>query len=463
MNVVFSRSGERARKWASPKPDTVVAALWLILGLCGWFLMGPIWIAAMQPAPNQIIDSYQDWGSARNFWVGLPVYTPHSTSIPRHLGLPSTPNLSIIEYNVHPPTSVLLALPLARFDYPDAVLVWNTISLAAFLVSLLIVAAVLPLPRTLSVPALASLPFCHPLYENVFQGQLNLVLLLLLTAIWVLERSGRSSAAALLLGAAAAIKLYPAFLAIYYVAQGRIRPLIFAALSFLALTFVTTLILGPDAFHDYATVVLPWNQDFRILGYNISIAGLWHKLFHPIQGEMIEPLWPSLAVARWATLLSNLAITAMVATVVHRARTLTERDLAFASTVTAMLLVSPVTWDTSLLLLLVPIAVIARSAQKSRWIPAALPLILAIDWIPQHLLTELAQAGRSFTVVPWTFMLGAPSLKFYALLGTLVLVLAAFRVEKENEEPISLTAALEIESSSKKSPISWKNVRGSPV
>ena len=78
----------------------------------------------MRPAPDTLIDYYQDWGSARNFRTGIPVYTPHSTSIPRHLGLPTNPNLSI-EYNIHPPTSVLLALPLGRFDYSDAVLVWN--------------------------------------------------------------------------------------------------------------------------------------------------------------------------------------------------------------------------------------------------------------------------------------------------------------------------------------------------
>jgi len=442
MNEAIPRSGESLRKWASPKPDTVVAALWLILGICGWFLMGPIWVAAMRPAPDNIIDFYQDWGSARNFWVGLPVYTPHSTSIPRHLGLPSNPNISTIEYNVHPPTSVLLALPLARFDYPDAVLIWNAISLAVFLVSLVIVAAVLPVPRTLSLPALALLPFCHPLYENFYQGQLNLVLVLLVTAIWALERSGRSTTAGLLLGAAAAIKLFPAYLAIYYVARGRIRPLVAAALSFLALTFATALVLGPDAFHDYATVVLPWNKDFRILGYNISIAGLWYKLFHPIQGEMIDPLWTSLAVARWGTLLSNLAITVIVATVAHRARTLTERDLALATTVTAMLLVSPVTWDTSLPLLLVPIAVIARSAGKSQWMRAALVLILTIDWIPQHILTELAQAGRSFTVFPWTFMLGAPSLKFYALLGIFALGIASLRTEEANIPPTTLDGGL---------------------
>jgi hypothetical protein len=101
-----------------------------------------------------------------------------------------------------------------------------------------------------------------------------------------------------------------------------------------------------------------------------------------------------------------------------------------------MLLVSPVTWDFSLPLLLVPIAVIARRAAKSGWMAITLMLILVVVWIPQNMLTELAQSGRSFTVFPWTFMLGAPSLKFYALLGTLVLGLAAFKVESGTEEDV---------------------------
>jgi len=431
MNEAIPRSGESLRKWASPKPDTFVAALWLILGFCGWFLIGPIWIAAMRPAPDQIIDFYQDWGSARNFWVGLPVYTPHSTSIPRHLGLPSNPSLSI-EYNLHPPTSVLLALPLGRLDYPNAVLVWNAISLAAFLVSLVIVAAVLPVPRTLSLPALASLPFCLPVLGNLQMGQLNLILLLLVTLIWALERSGRSSTAGLLLGAAAAIKLFPAYLAIYYVAQGRIRPLMFAALSFLVLTFATALVLGPDAFHDYATVVLPWNSEFRMLRYNLSIAAVWHKLFHPIPGEMIDPLWRSLALARWGTLVSNLAILVIVATFSYRARTSAQRDLAFASTVSAMLLASPATWVITLVLLLVPIAVLARSAEKSRWMQAALFLVLLIVFLPQELLANLTLTNSDFRFASWAFMLGVPSLKFYALLGTFALGIGALRAEQAN-------------------------------
>jgi len=397
--------------------------------------LGPIWVAAIRPAPEQINDFYQEWGSARNYLVGMPVYTPHATSIPRHLGVPFD-RLSTIEYNAHPPTSVLLALPLARLDYPDAVLVLNAISLAAFLVSLVIVAVVLPVPRTLFLPILASLVFCHPLYGNLRLGQYTPILVLLVTAIWALERSGRSSTAGLLLGAAAAIKLFPAYLVVFYAAQGRIRPLMAAALSFLALTLATVLVLGLDTYYDYVGIVLPGQAKFRSFSYNLSIAGIWYKLFDPAgEAGLVEPLWPSPALARWGTWLSDLAITVIVATFVHRARTSAQRDLAFALVVTAMLLVSPVTWDFSLPLLLVPIAVIARSAGRPQWMTAALVLILAIDCIPQSMLTMLAQAGRSFTVFPWTFILGAPSLKFYGLLGIFSLGLAAFRAKKEEERP----------------------------
>jgi len=76
--------------------------------------------------------------------------------------------------------------------------------------------------------------------------------------------------------------------------------------------------------------------------------------------------------------------------------------------------------------------------------PATLVLILTIGWISQNMLTELAQAGRSFSVFSWTFMLGAPSLKFYALLGTFRLGLTAFQAKKKEakEEAGSIGAAM---------------------
>jgi Glycosyltransferase family 87 len=406
-------------------------ALWLILGAWGWLWLGPVWINAMQPARSRINDFYQDWGSARNYLIGLRVYTHHATSIPRHLGLPSNPVPSI-EYNAHPPTSVLLALPLAQLDYPYAVLAWNIGSLVALLASMVIIARELGINLAAVLPTVALLAICHPVYANIYQGQLTLTLAFLVTASWALERSNRPCTAGLFLGAAAAIKLFPAYLAVYYAARWRYRPILTAAFSFLALTALTVSVLGVDTYYDYVFLVLQNQAKFRSFAYNLSIAGFWHKLFSPAaETGPVQSLYFSPALARWATLVSNLAITIIVMVVAHRARSPRQCNLAFAATITAMLLVSPVTWDFSLPLLLVPFALIAHCAHTSRtrWAMATLLLILAIDWVPQNLLTEIWQVGRSSSTFPWTFMLGAPSLKFYALLGTFLLGLASFMYE----------------------------------
>ena len=432
MSELNARRRDERQVWGGWTVGNTITAIWFILAVWGWLWLGPVWLKAMRPDADRINDFYQDWGSARNYWVGLPIYTHHATSVPRHLGLSSNPVPSI-EYNAHPPTSVLLVLPLGRLGYPNAVLVWNAISLVALCASLMIVARELALSRTLFLPTLALIVFCHPIYGNIYQGQLTLILVLLITAIWALERSGRAYQAGLLLGVAAAIKLFPAYMVVYYAARGRIRPLLAAAGTFLLLAMLTVVVLGWNTYTDYINVVMHNQSKFRSFAYNLSVAGFWHKLFDPVdETGPVEALWLSPALARWGTLLSDLAITVMVVMVARGARTLAQRDLAFASTVAAMLLVSPVTWDFSLPLLLVSIAVVADRVRSShsRWIIVALTAILTIDWVPQNILTELMQAGHTFSVFPWTFMLGAPSLKFYGLVGIFIAGLTCFRSEK---------------------------------
>jgi hypothetical protein len=192
--------------------------------------------------------------------------------------------------------------------------------------------------------------------------------------------------------------------------------------------------LGLNPYADYINTIIPYQSKFRSFDYNLAIAGFWHKLFDSAgENGWATPLWPSPSLACWGILLSDLAITSIVIHLVFRAQTLVQRDLCFATAVTAMLLVSPVTWDTSLPLLLIPIAFVAHSATISRssWILITLFIITALVYSPQIMWTKLALAGRSLHTAPWTFMLGAPSLKFYALLALFSLSLAAFRGGKQ--------------------------------
>src|SRR5579885_1788241 len=110
------------RKWM-----WLALAIWLVL------LRGPRFLDNIRAAPPQEIvpDFFQEYASARNWLEGLPVYADLRDTAPRYLGAPLEGRRSDVVLNAHPPTSVLLALPLSWLEFADAFLIWNIVSLAA--------------------------------------------------------------------------------------------------------------------------------------------------------------------------------------------------------------------------------------------------------------------------------------------------------------------------------------------
>src|SRR5271156_4339864 len=103
MSDIQQHLDRTKQQWGILAPQFTLTTLWLILCVWNWSILGPTWAAAMRPKPDHVIDFYQEWASAHNYWSGLPIYTPHSTTIPRYLGLVANP-IPAIEYNIHPPT-----------------------------------------------------------------------------------------------------------------------------------------------------------------------------------------------------------------------------------------------------------------------------------------------------------------------------------------------------------------------
>jgi hypothetical protein len=404
---------------ADPGGSRALVIVCLIAGAVGWSWLGSGYAGMLRPHGPPNPDYFQDWASARNHHLGRPVYSPHTTTIPLYLGRAQDEKERDIEYNAHPPTSVLLALPLARQNFSDAMLAWNLVSLSTFLAALAIVAANVPELKTLFLPVAVLLPFCLPVYGTLQAGQLTFLLVLLVSSAWALDRSGRPATAGMLVGIAASVKLFPAYLVLYFAARRSWRAVFAAAASFAVLNLATAALLGWQTYRDYWQLVLPSQEKFRSYGFNLSLFGFWHKCFDPTSEHgAIAPLWYSPAAARCGTILSDLLVTAIIAIVTYRARTRDHRDCAFAMAVTALLLVSPVSWDYSLPLLLVPLAVAARAAMTSRWLAIVLIPILTILGLPQVTMLQLALAGQPLASAPPGFVLGIPSLNFYALVLT---------------------------------------------
>jgi hypothetical protein len=325
---------------------------------------GPTLVRSVRPQASQGVDFFQEWASARNVLDAEPAYLSHEITLRRHLGLARDPaDPQFITYNAHPPTSILLALPIAWLSYPDATLVWNLVSLVLIVASVVIVFRELGLPLVSwwVFPALALGLTCNPLRQTVNQGQLNGILLFLLTLAWRADRRGQDTAAGVTVALAAAIKLFPAVLMGGFLLQRRWRCLSASTITLATVSALTAGILGLDAYIAYFTEVVPDVARFQSDWCNGSLAGFWSKLFGTGAihfGHVVEPLVhrPDLAIA--ATLLSCAAVVGCWARSATRARSEADRDWVFAIGLCAMLLVSPVCWDHYWLLLLLPLVVV---------------------------------------------------------------------------------------------------------
>lgn len=343
--------------------------LWcLLLAALALAVNGPRYAGMAYPA-RFIADSVQDWASARNHFAGEPIYAHHDRTFPLYLGVSNDFGEKLtIERNAHPPTSVLLALPLAGFDYPTAHLLRTLASLGALAGAAWLLCRQLGSPGWFWGPAVAAVVFLSaPLRHEVQQGNWSAFLLLLLTAAWAAERTGRSRLAGGLLGLAAAIKLFPGLLFLPLLAMRRWATVAWGAAALAGLTAVTALVLGPECYADYVTDVMPAIGEWRGARANYSVPGYWWKLFDPGRKNGPALLFPSPLLAQALSLASGLALAGVVVLVARRARTPQQRDGAFVLAVTAMTLASPTSWPYYSMLLFLPMAVLWTHLPKRRW------------------------------------------------------------------------------------------------
>jgi hypothetical protein len=360
--------------------------LWpLLAGVVAFFqLPGLIQIA--WPPRDVVSDFYQDWASGRNWWSGLPLYTDHRVTIPRYIG-PVDPFCLRVEFNAHPPSSILVMIPWAMLDYRAALLAWNLLSLGMLLASLEIIRRSLELPLTLELVCrnVVFLLLGRPVLMQLFHGQWNLVLLLLVTAAWATERSGRPFSSGVLMGAAMAIKLFPAFLFIYFLVRRQWIAVVAGTLASGMLTGLTAALFGPEIYWTYFHDMVPKLATGQSSWYNASLVGFWTRLFDPETAvEHVLPLWRSGMALRVAVLLTALAVMATVAWVVRSANTRAALDHAFGLAVTGMLLVAPLTWDHSVVLLLLPISILLHDPPRSEIAKVMLVVSLAAIWFAVH-------------------------------------------------------------------------------
>lgn len=411
------------RPWPRARP-------WIWAFLAAWVMVfqGPAWLRSLRPQDATGVDFFQEWASARNLLEGLPVYMDLKEQIERHLQV--GPVEVIVDINAHPPTSILMTVPFAWLSYPDAVLVWNLISLAAMIASGWIVVHTLGIqaPAWSIFPVITLLLLCNPLKQQIYLAQFNLILLLMIVGIWLFERGESFGCAGLLLGAATAIKIFPGFLFVYFILRRQWKIVGCGFLTLIALTAITASIMGIDTYRKYFQDVLPRVERCQSGWTNASLNGWWKKLFDPATiEEKVEPLWRSPLLVRAGWLLSSIAVVAILTLAIRQARSRFDDDRTFGLAITAMLLVSPIAWDHYFLLLFLPLVLLVVDMPASTIFRAFFVLDIAILWLdPENLYDWFIVGGHQKGVsTPW-LTLAVVSIPCYALVGLYMLEVLGF-------------------------------------
>ncbi|MCC7103633.1 MAG: DUF2029 domain-containing protein [Chloroflexi bacterium] len=307
-------------------------------------------LAAAGFAANRPQDLFQDYISARQLLARAPLYPPLAPFRAAYFSGSFGP-MDYITVNAHPPLSILFTLPVALLPYSAASWTWEITGLLAYAAMCWLIFKGLALwpsdarPRLLTLVGLLAFP---AVVNSAVYVTLSPYVSLLLVGVWSCYRSGRRDAAAVLLGLAIALKIYPALMLGVFLLMRAWRTTVLSALAAAAIFLVTLPVLGIDAYRDYLGVGAQVSWWIGTEG-NLSLAGFFGRLF--VGGPYMAPVaeLPWLAPALTGATCGAVLLLAVWAAPRTEARRLTsspvERfDLLYATALIILMLVNPLTW-----------------------------------------------------------------------------------------------------------------------
>jgi hypothetical protein len=360
---------------------------------CCWISAGPMPFQDAALGVRAPADFARDYVAARARLEGGRAAPPSGEDGNRLAARVGAPRVELLgaPYLAHPPPATLVTLPLALLPWPAAAAVWAILAVAALVwlaASLLAIAAphrtVRPAALLLGGVLLALWP---PALYCLEKGQWSLWLAALMAAGFRAFQAGRSRRAGVLFGAAAALKVTPVVMLALFVRRDRRAAV--AMLATLAGALLTAaLVVGPAALAAFvresganARAWVTWTAN------TASLAGLFARL--TTETRFARPLLDAPALGRAAFTLTAAVVLSVAAWSTLRGAdpgTPRERDRAVAVWMALAVVLNPLGWGHSLLLLLPCLAVLWLRREGR---PTAV-VVLALFSLPRQALAEWA-------------------------------------------------------------------------
>ncbi|TMF86382.1 MAG: DUF2029 domain-containing protein [Chloroflexi bacterium] len=331
-------------------PDPGQVALSALIGILLAFYAARFLVPLLAPqAPRA--DDFQDYlFAAQQIAVGGD---PYADFVRNHVPW----DWSLSSGYLYPPAFAVTLIPLTWVSNDLAVRIWLFVIQAAVLASLLIIYRVIGSPRRAEMLAVvAVLTTFFPLANTVFAGTMNSLLLLLLTGAWACWLRRRDVMTGTLVGVAAIFKLFPLALLPYLVWRRHWK--LVAALSLTGLGGLAVGLVVTSLDHNiyYFRDMLPHLAAGTGYRENQSLAGFTARICQPSTAD-------AGGSAGWCGRLLDWPLILLLLAIVLRATSRAARSgLEFALAVSALPLISSVTWSFHLVILILPIALLIRLA-----------------------------------------------------------------------------------------------------
>jgi len=258
--------------WASNAASQSQNRQQWVAAVAGSFLVAALVVISRESGA----DFAQDYAAAWAWWHGMnpsaPTFLIYQACCPED-------NVSGAYQTAHPPFATFLVLPFGLLPFKVARTIWLMLGCLAIPLAWLCVGV--NREMALSTAAMWVVGLSLGVFEPI---------LMLMLALALRVSPYRPDLTAVLIGLAAAIKIYPGVLLIAFFIALRWREGLYGLITAVGVTFVADLILGAEAFAAWLAYI-PWNVE-RYIGAagNASIVRLVHLAFPGVSISLASAL-----------------------------------------------------------------------------------------------------------------------------------------------------------------------------
>jgi alpha-1,2-mannosyltransferase len=305
-------------------------------------------------------DFRQEYLLARAVLDRANPYTPQRELAERYL----PPAIAYTVPSLHPPFMAVLAIPFGLIPFQAAAALWLLFEL--LLLFVLAILATTPgggfRPTWRATLAFSVLLVWYPVFEELLEGQLSMLLAVLLAGCVISLQRGCPALAGGLLGVAMAIKMFPAVLAGYILLRREWRVVLIAGTTALFLTGLSVVVVGPQGLASYLAGELPAGSRYLASETNSTLYGAILRFFGG--GLLTRPLIDAPLLAAPLATLAALVVYAVTPLAVWRTK---DAELGLAAGITSIVLAGPVAWWHYQILLVYPLFVVGRRLRDCGW------------------------------------------------------------------------------------------------